>query len=89
MSSVESNFSIMVRIRRTVTEELHVSVPVTHAMFEDQPDGSTNLRPDAVFAEAVRIGQTRELAWRREGEPLVEVHPLQTPPPGFPTGSET
>ncbi len=79
-----SNVSIMVRIRRTVIEEIHVSVPITNEMIEEEPDGSSHVSGKAVFAEAVLIGQTQELAWRREGEALVEIHPLQTPPPGYP-----
>ena len=72
--------SIVVRVRRTVTEEIHVSVPITNDLIVDEPDGSSHLDGGAVFATAVRLGQTAELAWRREGEPVVEVHPLQTPP---------
>jgi hypothetical protein len=79
-----SNVSIMVRIRRTIVEEIHVSVDVTNEMIEEAPDGSSHLAPGKIFEEAVRMGQTQELAWRREGEALVEIHPLQTPPPGYP-----
>ncbi|HUQ08334.1 MAG TPA: hypothetical protein VM261_37845 [Kofleriaceae bacterium] len=74
----------MVRIRRTVVEEIHVSVPVTDEMIIEEEDGSSHLAPGRIFEEAVRIGHTQELAWRREGEALVEIHPLQTPPPGYP-----
>jgi hypothetical protein len=80
----ESNVSIMVRIRRTTVEEIHVSVDVTNDMIEEEADGSSHLAPGKIFEAAVRMGQTQELAWRREGEPCVEVHPLQTPPPGYP-----
>jgi hypothetical protein len=84
-----SNVSISVRIRRTVVEEIHISVPVTDDMIEERPDGSAGLVPGKIFEEAVRIGQTHELAWRREGESLVEIHPLQTPPPEYANRSET
>lgn len=77
------HYSIVVRIRRTIVEEIHVPVLVTEDMIEERPDGSSGLAPGKIFEEAVRIGQTQELAWRREGEPSVEVHPLQTPPPEY------
>lgn len=74
----EPHYSIMVRIRRTVVEEIHVRVPVTEdVVTDDHVDGAK------VFAAAVELGKTAELAWRREGEPSVEVHPLQTTPPEY------
>jgi len=74
----EPHYSIMVRIRRTVVEEIHVPVPVTEdVVTDDHVDGGK------VFAAAIAIGKTRELAWRREGEPTVEVHPIQTTPPEY------
>jgi hypothetical protein len=69
-------YSVSVRIRRTVTEEVHVLVPVTDAVVTDD-----HLDGDKIFAEAIRIGAEQEHEWRREGEPTVEIHPLQTPPP--------
>jgi hypothetical protein len=86
---VQPTYSISVRIKRTVTEEIHVLVPVTSQVIDEQPDGSGRINGERVFAEAVRIGQTHDLAWRREGEPLVEIHPLQTPPPEYANSSET
>lgn len=69
-------YSVAVRIRRTVTEEVHVLVPVTDAVVTgDHLDG------EKIFAEALRIGAAQHHEWRREGEPTVEIHPLQTPPP--------
>ena len=72
----EPTYSIAVRIRRTIVEEVHVHVAVTDAVVtDDHVDGAK------IFAEAVRIGREASPEWRREGEPVVEVHPLQTPPP--------
>jgi hypothetical protein len=73
---VEPTYSVAVRIRRTIVEEVHVSVAVTDAVVtDDRLDGAK------IFVEAVRIGREGSPAWRREGEPVIEVHPLQTPPP--------
>ena len=78
MSELERTYSIVVRVRRTIVEEVHVSVPVTEEVVTDEHvDGAK------VFAEAVRLGATDEHRWRREGEAVIEVHPLQTPPPEY------
>lgn len=78
MSEPERTYSIVVRVRRTIIEEVHVWVPVTEGVVtDDHVDGAK------VFAEAVRIGATGDHRWRREGEPVIEVHPEQTPPPEY------
>jgi hypothetical protein len=68
--------SVVVRVRRVTTEYLHLSVPVTPSMMKKNPeaDGSYQIDPDALFAEAVRVAQAPGLAWKSEGEPVVEVH---------------
>jgi hypothetical protein len=80
-----STHSISVRLRRVVTEEAHVSVPVTPALMTEtpEPDGTFRLRPGAVFSEAQRLGrEDAGLVWRADGEVEVSVHPVQAPPPG-------
>ena len=72
------HYSIAVRVRRTVVEEVHVLVPITDEVVTDD-----HVDPDKVFAEAIRIGRESPHAWRPDGEPAVEIHPLQTPPPGI------
>lgn len=59
-----------------MVEEVHVRVLITEDLVtDDHLDGAK------VFAAAVKVGQDGEHAWRREGDPVVEIHPLQTPPP--------
>lgn len=70
------HYSISVRVQRTVVEEVHVLVPVN-----EEVAAGDRVDPDKVFAQAIRIGLEQEHEWRREGEPTVIVHPLQTPPP--------
>jgi hypothetical protein len=68
--------SVVVRLRRTIVEEIHVSVPITDAVVtDDHLDGAK------IFAAAVVLGQTAPQPWRRDGDARVEVHPMQTPPP--------
>jgi len=73
------HYSISVRLRRTIVEEVHVRVPVTQAVMGDDD----HLDGGKVFAAAVRIGQVEDQRWRVEGEPAVELHPMQTPPPEY------
>jgi hypothetical protein len=77
-----NTYSISVRLRRTVVEERYVSVPVTEAVLQDQPDEDGSLRLDGqkVFEEALRLGAD-EQDWLPEDR-TVEVHPIQQPPPG-------
>lgn len=60
-----------------------MSVVVTDALMKPEPetDGSYRIDVDRLFAEAVRLGGSDRVAWRREGEPSIEVHPMQTPEP--------
>jgi len=76
-----ATYSISVRLRRTLVEEVHVSVPVSDEVITEEPDGSAHLDGGKVFAVAVRLGETTALQWRPEGEPVVEIHPSQPPPP--------
>lgn len=78
MAEPERTYSIVVRVRRTIVEEVHVWVPVTQdVVTDDHVDGSK------VFAAAVQIGATGVHRWRAEGDPVVEIHPVQTPPPEY------
>ena len=78
MPPPERTYSIAVRIRRTVIEEVHVSVPVTdEVVTDDHLDGAK------IFVEALKIGATGTHRWRAEGEPEIIIHPLQTPPPEY------
>ena len=73
--------SISVRLRRTIHHSLHVSVPVTPDVMARQPDGSSRIDTDKLFAQAVALGQAERDGWTVEDE-VVELHPLQTPPKG-------
>lgn len=71
------SYSIAVRIRRTTVEFVHVRVPITEAVVSDD-----HLDPDKVFAAAVELGKADPaLRWLSDTDPVVEIHPLQTPPP--------
>ncbi|MGE3768794.1 MAG: hypothetical protein AB7L94_41470 [Kofleriaceae bacterium] len=70
-------YSIAVRIRRTTVEFVHVRVPITDDVVVDD-----HLDPDKVFAAAIEIGKTdASIRWLSDEAPVIEIHPLQTPPP--------
>ncbi len=46
-------------------------------MTDSHLDGSK------AFAAAVQLGLTGDYPWRGDGDPVVEVHLLQTPPPEY------
>jgi hypothetical protein len=70
-------YSIAVRIRRTTVEFVHVRVPVTSdVVVDDHLDG------DKVFAAAIELAKTdAALRWLSDEPAVIEIHPLQTPPP--------
>jgi hypothetical protein len=72
---------ISVRLRRTVTEEVHVSVPVDNSLISPQPehDGTYRLDTDKVCVRAIEMGR-EATGWRAEGV-KIEPHPIQTPRP--------
>ena len=76
-------YSISIRLRRTVTEEALVSVPLNSEVVDPVPDEDGQRRVDGkkVMEVAVRMGIHQGLHWVAEGEPLVEPHPIQSPPP--------
>ncbi|MFG2692974.1 hypothetical protein [Kitasatospora sp. NPDC048407] len=74
-----TSYSISVRLRRTTVEEAYVSVPVTDAVMQDEPDadGSQHLDAAKVFAVALELGASAE--WLPEDGRVV-VHPIQKAP---------
>ena len=78
----ERTYSISIRLRRTTHEEAFVSVPVTDAVKQDTPDDQGRFFLDGrkVMDVAVRLGAEHNISWRREGEPVVEPHPVQAAP---------
>jgi hypothetical protein len=78
---VES-LSVSVRLRRTTVEEAYVSVLVTDEMWKPADSaGKRSLDADKVFHEALEMGADADTAWMPDGEPVIEHHPIQNPPP--------
>jgi hypothetical protein len=76
------SYSISIRLRRTIYQEAFVSVPVDDAVKQDAPDaqGRFSLDGDKVMSVAARLGKNPTTHWITEGDPVIEVHPVQTAP---------
>jgi hypothetical protein len=76
-----STLSISVRLRRTQTESVHVSVPITDAVMQpnDQGEGK-KLDVDKIIAAALQLGKLDSTEWEIEGEPEIQLHPVQDAP---------
>jgi hypothetical protein len=75
-----TSYSVSVRLQRLTTEECYVSVPVTQAVMQDQPDsdGVFHLDGNKVFEVAIQIGQESG-TWTSEDQ-QVDAHPIQKAP---------
>jgi hypothetical protein len=72
--------SISVRLRRTTTESAHVSVPVSEETTRADGDGEDRkLDVEKIMQAALEIGTTESIEWEQEGEPQIELHPIQAP----------
>lgn len=75
-----ATYSVSVRLRRTVVEERYVSVPITDAVLQTQPDedGARSIDTEKFVAAAIRLGQD-DIGWLPE-EREVTLHPIQQAP---------
>lgn len=76
-------YSISFRLRRTKVEYAYVSVPVDQNILEPDPENAAQMKVNAqkVVEVAKRMATQPGILWAQEGEPLIEPHPWQTPPP--------
>ena len=70
-----------VRLRRTRTEVAHVSVPITKEVtrLNDEGDGQ-KLDVDKIIEAALQLGTLESTQWEIEGEPEIQLHPVQNAP---------
>jgi hypothetical protein len=78
----DPTYSIVVRVRRVITQDAYVRVPVTDAVVaaDLDADGHQHLDGGKVMAEARRLAATDDVAWRVE-EQEIDLHPVQNTPP--------
>jgi hypothetical protein len=80
----DATYSIVVRVRRVITQDAYVRVPVTDAVMAAEPDadGNDHLDGGKVMAEARRMAEADDVAWLVQ-EQQIDLHPVQhTPPDG-------
>ncbi|WP_329270753.1 hypothetical protein [Streptomyces sp. NBC_01451] len=75
-----ASYSVSFRLRRTVVEERYVSVPITDAVMQTEPDedGAYHVDTGKLVAAAIRLGQD-DADWLPE-EREVTLHPIQKAP---------
>ncbi len=75
-----TSYSVSFRLRRTVVEERYVSVPITDAVMQAEPDedGAYHVDTGKLVAAAIQLGQD-DTDWLPE-EREVTLHPIQQAP---------
>ena len=76
-------YAVSVRLRRVITESVHVSVPVTDDVTEPDPKDATcrRINGEKIFQFAVEQAKQGSTRWELDGDIIVEPHPIQTAPP--------
>jgi hypothetical protein len=79
---MESNtLSISVRLRRRQAETAQVSVPITEEVMRPNDEGEgKKLDVDKIIEAALQLGKLDSTKWEIEGEPEIQLHPLQNAP---------
>ena len=73
-----NTLSISVRLRRRQTEAAQVSVPITEEVLQTDDEGEgKKLDVDKIIAAALRLGKLDSTEWEIEGEPEIQLHPIQ------------
>jgi hypothetical protein len=75
------SLSVSVRLRRTKTETAHVSVPITDELTRPSDEGAgRNLDGEKIMNAALKLGKHESTHWEQEGEPEIQLHPVQSAP---------
>jgi hypothetical protein len=78
---MESTLSMSVRLRRVRTETTTVSVSITQeVMRPDDERGGLKLDVDKIIEAALQLGRFDSVEWELEGEPEIQLHPIQNVP---------
>ncbi|MCL1838937.1 MAG: hypothetical protein FWG47_06460 [Propionibacteriaceae bacterium] len=72
--------SLLLRVRRTITSDAFISVPITNAMMAEHSDGSSRMDMDLLFADGIAYAAGEGVDWQVE-DTVIEVHPIQKPIP--------
>jgi hypothetical protein len=76
-----NTLSISVRLRRRQAETAQVSVPITEEVMRPNDEGEgKKLDVDKIIEAALKLGQLDTTEWEIEGEPEIQLHPIQNAP---------
>jgi hypothetical protein len=78
---MDSALSMSVRLRRVRTETTQVSVPITQEVMRSGEGGDgPKLDVDKIIEAALQLGKSDSIEWETEGEPEIQLHPIQNSP---------
>jgi hypothetical protein len=76
-----NTLSISVRLRRRQTETAQVSVPITEEVMRPNDEGGgLKMDVDKIIEAAIQLGKLNSTEWEMEGEPEIQLHPVQNSP---------
>ena len=75
---MDSALSMSVRLRRVRTETTTVSVPITQEVMRPNDEGDgLKMDVDKIIEAALQLGKFDSIEWEIEGEPEIQLHPIQ------------
>ena len=78
---MDSTLSMSVRLRRVRTETTTVSVPITQEVMRPNDEGDgIKMDVDKIIEAALQLGKFDSIEWEIEGEPEIQLHPIQNAP---------
>jgi len=78
---MDSTLSMSVRLRRVRTETTTVSVPITQDVMRPSDEGDDlKMDVDKIIEAALQLGKFDSIEWHIEGEPEIQLHPIQNAP---------
>ncbi len=77
---MDSTLSMSVRLRRVRTETTTVSVPITQEVMRPSEEGGSKMDVDKIIEAALQLGKFDSIEWEIEGEPEIQLHPIQDAP---------
>jgi hypothetical protein len=76
-----NTLSISVRLRRRQAETALVSVPITEDVMQANDEGGgRKMDVDKIIEAALKLGKLESTQWEIEGEPEIQLHPIQNGP---------
>jgi hypothetical protein len=76
-----STLSMSVRLRRVRTEATTVTVPITPEVMRPSEEGDgPKMDVDKIIEAALQLGKFDSIEWEIEGQPEIQLHPIQNLP---------